>query len=266
MKEITLDGQLLTEAKVPGDLSGKHEVEIVLDEQKIEVKPFSLVPNYFTPDTPQVEVVEGRLQWQAVDMAVNYQVWRNGIKIAETWETSYTPEDEPTYAEYQVAAVDRRGYASFLSQPILFTENTSVYLFEVENFVQKFSSNSEGYHGKGYVQITKEKNTELQLPLKVEEAGTYLLDFRYSNGNGPVHTDNKAAVRSLLKGDEYIGALVFPQRGEGEWSNWGWSNAVEVTLDKGLNQLCLALKSCSENMNKEENSAMLDQLRLIKFK
>ena len=266
VKEITLDGQPLPEAKVPGDLSGRHEVEIVLDEQRVVVKPFSLIPNYFTPETPQVEYLEGVLQWEAVDKAVNYQVWRNGIKVAETWETSYSPENEQAYAEYQVAAVDEKGYASFLSQPVLITENTRMYMFEVEDFVSNYSSGNGGFHGKGYVKITRERNTELELPLEVEEAGSYLLDFRYSNGNGPVHTDNKAAVRSLMKEDEYIGALVFPQRGEGEWSNWGWSNAVEVTLDKGLNHLCLALKSCSENMNKEVNSAMLDQLRLIKFK
>ncbi len=265
VREVFLDGQPLQEARISGDLRGKHELEIILNEENGAEKPYNLVPNYFTLPAPKAEWANGALRWEPVHKAVNYQVWRNGQKIAESTDSAFYPETGLPFAEYQVAAVDAGGYASFLSEPVVHMEQPEVYFLEMESFVSDYSSKAGGYNGRGYVVISRENNTEITLEAEVNEGGVYLLDFRYSNGNGPVHTDNKAAIRSLLKGNELIGTVVFPQRGEGAWSDWGWSNAVEVVLEKGVNRLCLALKSYSENMSKEENTAFLDQLRLIRI-
>ena len=113
---------------------------------------------------------------------------------------------------------------------------------------------------------TKEKNRKLELPVEVSQAGTYLIDFRYSNGSGPVNTDNKAAIRTLFREGDPIGAVVFPQRGNDDWSNWGWSNAVEIELKGGRNHLSLIFESCNENMNQQVNKAMLDQLRVTRLR
>jgi len=92
-----------------------------------------------------------------------------------------------------------------------------------------------------------------------------VIDIRYSNGSGPWNTDNKCALRSLYTNGQYTGALVFPQRGTDEWSDWGRSNSYVVRLNAGSNSLRLVLEEWNINMNVEVNRAMLDYVRLIKL-
>jgi hypothetical protein len=100
----------------------------------------------------------------------------------------------------------------------------------------------------------------------VPEAGLYAVDFRYANGNGPTNTNNKCAIRTLRMGPKLLGTIVLPQRGVDEWSNWGFSNAVLVQLDKGTHQLTLAYEPANTNMNGAVNQAMLDYLRVQKIR
>jgi hypothetical protein len=100
----------------------------------------------------------------------------------------------------------------------------------------------------------------------VAEAGLYAVDFRYANGNGPINTANKCAIRTLRLNGKQLGTIVLPQRGVGEWSDWGFTNAVLVPLPKGTHQLTLAYEPANANMNEAVNQAMLDYLRVQKIK
>ena len=86
----------------------------------------------------------------------------------------------------------------------------------------------------------------------------------HKTGNGPVNTENKCAVRTLQLDGEFKGTFVFPQRGKEEWSNWGYSNAVVVLMDKGKHTLQLVFEPANENMNGEINEAAIDSLILLK--
>jgi hypothetical protein len=99
----------------------------------------------------------------------------------------------------------------------------------------------------------------------VPEQGTYAIDFRYSNGNGPTNTENKCAVRTFSVDDVFAGTFVFPQRGKDQWSDWGFSNTLQLELTKGSHQLRLSFERWNENMNGEINQAMLDYLRVIRI-
>ena len=72
-----------------------------------------------------------------------------------------------------------------------------------------------GYSGKGFIEVSKSANRRLTLPVTVPAAGRYALDFRYANGNGPLNTSNKCALRTLRRADELLGTVVLPQRGDG---------------------------------------------------
>lgn len=78
------------------------------------------------------------------------------------------------------------------------------------------------------------------------------------------NTDNKCAVRSLYLNKDYVGVMVFPQRGTNEWSDWGLSNSQKITLAKGKNDLELVFEDWNNNMNLDVNRAMIDYLRLYK--
>ena len=55
-----------------------------------------------------------------------------------------------------------------------------------------------GAAGAGPVRLTSTERTLIELPIPIRREGWYALDVRYANGNGPVNTDSKAAVRTLL--------------------------------------------------------------------
>ncbi|WP_017730580.1 alpha-L-rhamnosidase-related protein [Nafulsella turpanensis] len=262
---IYLDGEPLEEPFIPADLEGNHTIAITLVNGGFEEEEFNLRENYTAPETPIAVWQEGKLQWKAIENASQYQVWVNGKEVEATEETYLSPSSLPAYAELQVAAVDENGVASFLSEPVVVTDKTEVLTFELENFAPRAGLDLAGFSGEGFVEISKQENLHIPLRIKVPEAGTYLLDFRYSNGSGPINTDNKAAIRTLLLNGEYVSTVVFPQRGTDEWSNWGWSNAVEAELKEGVNELSLVFEPFNENMNVDVNRAMLDQLRVIKL-
>ena len=122
---------------------------------------------------------------------------------------------------------------------------------------------SRSFSGSGFAEISTTVNTTLTIPIDVPVAGHYLLDLRYANGNGPVNTENKCAVRTLLADGQRLGTIVLPQRGKGEWSDWGYTNVQPVYLAKGKHTISLALQPADANMNGEVNQAMVDYLRLV---
>ncbi|MCB8994975.1 MAG: glycogen debranching protein [Bacteroidales bacterium] len=156
---------------------------------------------------------------------------------------------------------------TFLAFPPLSAETTTSEIAVLE--AEKFASGSDlpykGFSGKGFVELSKQKNTTYSFTADIPEAGEYLIEFRYSNGSGPINTENKCAIRTLKLNSEMVGSIVFPQRGTNEWSVWGESNSLPVSLSKGLNHLSLVFEPWNENMNGEINTCMLDQIRILKL-
>ncbi|MDQ4139194.1 MAG: glycogen debranching protein, partial [Bacteroidota bacterium] len=115
------------------------------------------------------------------------------------------------------------------------------------------------------VEISKHKNTHLRAQISVPESGLYAIDFWYANGEGPISTSNKCAIRTLKIENKFTGTVVFPQRGADDWSNWGFTNSIQVKLEKGSFNLVLTFEPANENMNGEVNRALLDFIRVIKI-
>ncbi len=116
------------------------------------------------------------------------------------------------YGEYVINAIDAVGQESFLSDPLVYSELQPI-IIETENFVTKSDLNFVNYSGKGFVEVSADKNRKVSLLIVVEESGEYFIDIKYSNGSGPWNIDNKCAIRSLYLNKNYVGVKVFPQRG-----------------------------------------------------
>jgi hypothetical protein len=257
VQRITLDGQPLPNAAIPTGLAGRHAIRITLKNQAPAAQPTSRVAVVFSPETPSLTYQQGRLQWTPIAGATAYKLLRDG-KLLST--SSATGVAVPAAgATYQVIAVGAGGWESFASEPLMTGPAEQVQL---ETLAPKSSLAYQGFTGSGFVEISPSRNTRLTIPLTVTEPGLYALDFRYSNGNGPINTQNKCAIRTLRRGTELLGTVVLPQRGVGEWSNWGFSNPILVHLAAGTHSLTLAYESANQNMNGLVNQAMLDCLRL----
>ncbi|GAB3634871.1 hypothetical protein GCM10027422_04610 [Hymenobacter arcticus] len=263
IQEITLDGQPLAGAAVPATLTGTHALRIALKSQALAAAKANRVANRFSPETPQVAFANGQLSWAAIQDARTYRVLKNGQPVHASGALTYAMPAGP-YAEYQVLAIDSKGLESFASEPL--PVGAPAIEVQLETLVPAAAYAYKGFSGQGFVEVSTAKNTRLTIPVEVPEAGTYALDFRYANGNGPINTNNKCAIRTLRNGrGRLLGTVVLPQRGVEEWSNWGFSNPVLVQLAKGKNTLTLTYEPANTNMNGTVNQAMLDYLRVRKL-
>ncbi|HEX8848141.1 MAG TPA: hypothetical protein VF761_01280, partial [Gemmatimonadaceae bacterium] len=86
------------------------------------------------------------------------------------------------------------------------------------------------------------------------------------NGNGPVNSDSKAAVRTVLVDGKEVGVLVMPQRGVDFWSDWGWTNPLAMRLTAGAHRVTLVYGPLDRNMNGVESTALLDALRATRLR
>ena len=242
IKSFRLDGAE-TAPFFPATMTGRHSIEIELDNRQPIAMQMILKENQYQPLTPHTYLDGNVLRWEAIDGAVSYTVLRNGKDWNVVSQADLTCKLD-TEGEYAVVATNNEGWRSYMSEP--FTYKCDVQTYDVKRH------------------ITRNGNILLTIPIEISADGKYAIDWLYANGNGPINTENKCATRVLTIDGKTIGASVFPQRGTDEWENYGWSNATIVPLTRGHHTLTLEFCETVENMNFDVNEAFIDQLRITK--
>jgi hypothetical protein len=259
VKSVTLDGKKTGAAIVPGDLAGKHSMVITMSNNDPVPSKITERGVDFAPETPATFLSGSNLIWRSVEGAQRYFIYENGKKVTETSNTTFALPGHD-YAQYQVMAVDGRGLQSFLSEPV----ESSVPRGKIEIEAEakgKIEDQYKGYSGAGYIKLDKSQNLVLDYDVNISKAGNYRIAFRYANGNGPVNTENKCAIRTFRLDGKHIGAVVMPQRGT-EWNNWGYSNSHIINLSEGQHKIRIAFEDLDDNMNGAVNEALLDKIEL----
>ncbi|MEM8901382.1 MAG: glycogen debranching protein, partial [Bacteroidota bacterium] len=259
IKSATINGEAVEEVYIPTNASGTFDVVVELVNQPFPHQNINLVENYFTPTTVLSRMEGDQLVWDSVAETKEYRIYKNGELLTTTSENSFKIEDE-AYASYMVSAVDEMGYEGFASEPLLIVQDEQI--IEVEDFAPASSLPYTNYSGRGFAAVSLTQNREINIPVTIEKAGIYSLDFKYANGSGRWNTNNKCAIRSLTVNGDYQGVIVLPQRGQDEWSDWGFSNITLVELQVGENVIKVHFEDWNNNMNVDVNTAMLDFLRL----
>jgi Bacterial alpha-L-rhamnosidase 6 hairpin glycosidase domain len=266
IQSFLLDGKLVANAEISDKLTGTHSVKIILASDVLHAAKINKLANYTALVTPLLSSEGNIISWQKIDDGVKaYTVFKNGKQLLSTPKNSLAVNAN-SYAAYQVIAVDADGVESFASEPLIVVDKKLIQEFEVEKTIAKSDLSYKGFTGSGFVEINNTVNRVINIPVDIKVAGTYAIDFRYANGNGPINTKNMCAIRTLKLNNAFAGTIVLPQRGTNEWSNWGYSNAVQIPLIKGKQIITLSYESANENMNEDINQAMLDLMRVIKIK
>lgn len=275
IKSFRLNGKE-TEPFVPSDIKGTNQIDIVLADNDIAPMKVNKVPNAKAPLTPIARLVHSPelsaqgspvmnlLSWQPIEYINRYIVLRDGKRIAETTATSFPATVE---GEYQVIGVADSGIESFASEPV---DNLPTFYVEMPGESTRLISKEisyapkakvDAYHGEGFLE-TDHSNRLIKVRFSVPVSGEYALDLVYANGNGPVNTENKCAIRTLGIDGKRLGIVVMPHRGVGNWNDWGLSSPVFTHLDAGEHVLTIAFTAESENMNMATNHAAIDRLRV----
>ncbi|MFZ1749939.1 MAG: hypothetical protein WAU01_07090 [Saprospiraceae bacterium] len=260
IKSVSIDGHKTDKALIPNDWKGEHTIIIELANNPFEHQSINLVENQFSPPTVLTSQEGNILKWQAIDDVKEYRIYKNGKWLKTTTDTQLIAEEVP-YVSYSVSAMDHRGHEGFMSEPVIFAKN--IKIIELEKFAPSSNLPYTNFSGNGLVEISLDKNKIIEVSIDIEKAGEYLIDLRYANGNGPWNTDNKCAIRTLTVNGTSQGVIIMPQRGKGEWSDWGFTNSQKVSLNSGRNTIKIHFEEWNHNMNVEVNTAMLDYIRLM---
>lgn len=262
ISSIKMDGKLLNTAFIPASIQGKHSIIIEMDNVSFDTTTTNMVSNYFSLKSPEIKQADNKIYWSSVPNAEYYFVYRDGKFLKKVTETQLEIDNEKT-SIYTVSAIDKKGWESFTSEPLLITSRNNVKTVEIEDFAVKSSLPYLNFTGNGFVEFSSTTNKDIPIKVNAKKSGKFLIDFKYSNGSGPWNTENKCAIRSLYINGKYIGALVFPQRGTDLWSDWAYSNSYYIELKKGNNVVDIKFEDWNNNMNVDTNKMMLDNLRVI---
>ncbi len=252
IRSVTIDGNSSSPV-IPATLIGKHRVVIELADQPLRSGVLHLVKSTTAPETPGPQLKDKTLIWKAVEGAAKYQVYRDGGLIATTTSTSFATPDSNGLAQYQVAAVDSSGVASFLSEPAALGGKTIT--------VPVVTAGSD--QTEPFATLEQSGETGLLVSGEITRSRRYSLTFRYANGSGPISTDNKCAIRTLFIDGREVGPVVFPQRGTGAWDDWGMSNSQLTQLHAGMHRFELRFLPQDINMNGEVNRVRIASISLV---
>lgn len=263
ISSFKLDGETMKKAFFPGNLSGKHVIEIEMMNNDFGTTSINLVKNKYSLTNPQVKLSGKQLVWESIPGALSYHIYTNGVLVKTILENKFDVNSSE-FAEYKVTALDKDGVESFTSEPLTVCNDTEKRIIEIEETVTKSPLPYSNFSGNGFAEISSHKNREITININVKNSGNYIVDCRYANGTGPWNTDNNCGIRSVYVNQQYSGVWVFPQRGTNEWSDWGFSNIIETCLNKGKNQLAIKFEDWNTNMDGEINDALLDYIRIIR--
>jgi Bacterial alpha-L-rhamnosidase 6 hairpin glycosidase domain len=257
-----LDRRPVSRSEISAALEGAHTLEIEMNGHWPDARA-ALVENRYTPAAPVVELWGDTLVWSPVSGATSYGIYRDGQRVGIARDTHAAVRQGDGLSEYQVAAINAGGLESFLSEPIRVVSESAVRI--IQPVSQLLEHVHQGFTGAGYVSLTRERNTSVQIPIAVSTTGMYSIDVRYANGNGPINSGDKAAMRTLLVDGRPVGIVVMPHRGTDLWTDWGYSNPLQVALPAGAHLLTLAYTALDQNMNRHENTALLDHVRVTRL-
>lgn len=242
VRKFTLDGKTLSRPFIPADLTGKHEVVIELagefPSSSINVRNYTPAPEY-----PVVQSKGDTLVWNPVEKC-EYAVVHNGNIVAQVTDSKFVLPSDST-GEWQVIPIDGCGVSGFASEPLrIYPETISIPLD---------------------VRIDEIHGMQTVVSFVVPEDGTYVLDWRYANGNGSVTGYNMCSSRTLVLDSEKVGVCVFPQRGKGDWADSGWSSPVVLDLAAGKHIVEIHYNDDDVNMNVKVDNARIMELRLVRI-
>lgn len=265
--------------EIPADITGDNTIVITMADNEIAPVGVNRTPNLKAPLTPIAWLendpsLDGpgvpsanRLRWNPIEYIAGYVVLRDGVAVDTVRTTDYAAT---VPGEYQVIGIDGRGTAGFASEPryngrrivVDLPQTTEMKSGEIAYMPAEPLA---GHSGGGFAEIDR-TSAPLTATVEIPEAGTYAVSVRYANGNGPVNTENRAAIRTLSVDGAREGVLVMPHRGVANWNDWGSSNAVPVELGAGSHTLKIDFRHENNNMNIATNHALIDCIVIERIK
>lgn len=269
VKSVTVNGK---KQKLPymfsGEEKGTFTISIEMTEKKGSHSINMVQPGPgkdWSPIEP-VLIQNGKLVDCKVESGLRYFLCGAAIKDKEI-KFPYSLDSEPK-GFYSVYSVDKQGFRSDLSKPVIKTDWETVYEAEEAEYKGAFSKVHPGFSGKGFVTDLFTRPADLSFTINVPQDGKYALVLKGANGHGPDGT--YCAIRSVFIDGSDAGTFIL--EASGNWNNWLNSNYLLKTLKAGKHTVDLRFnpenKGYDYNMShgkENANDCNIDYLKLIKM-
>lgn len=263
--DFYINGKLQKKHFLPASAKGIQNIRIVMADNELSDMKVNLVDNVkapltpitrwsFTPSAPFTV-----LEWNPIEYIASYDIIRDGQVIDNVRTTTY---DAAVPGEYMVVGVAADGTRGFASEPL---SNRPLTVIEMPGESTSITSTEVSYQPAqpvagmtgGFIELDQ-TSAPVSFTFDAPADGTYAVALRYANGNGPVNTENKAAIRTLSVDGTPAATIVMPQRGVANWNDWGMTNHAIIPLTKGTHTLSLSMRPQDRNMNLHTNHALID--------
>ncbi len=262
LSKISLDGNDLADNFIDGSISGHHSIVITMNDiytgsGKITVsKDLSYIP-----ETPL-------WQWDGYyGTTYNYN-GNYGYKILINDEPRYSMRDSVlgtrdtvSYRSFSLMAVNRYGF-SYISKPHFITTTATTHDFAQHNPQFSLALPLPSYYKHHPVEIT-DSTSWLSIPVTTTEAGNYVVDVLYSNGNSLASLWAPCQMLEVTANGHLQGVVATPPLGEGQWLCTAYSSRLNVQLLKGNNTIEVRLHRRLPHED-QTDKLRLHHLRIIK--
>jgi len=264
---FSIDGKIQEIPFFSAEHTGNHEIKIVMagKPEKAEVNMAEQVP------APPAPVVVWEKPHKATIVNYNdsvaYMVYMNGVFERLLRSNIYEHIDDSGVSAFvNIIPVADNRIAGFSGRTHLYIPQGAQTIVQMEDVAVPGTVHiGDERKAANFVEVSATRNRRIEFEVNIPDSGRYFIDLRYANGTGPVNSENGCAIRMLYVNNDRTGALIFPQRGAGEWLSAGFSNMLAATLHKGNNKIAIVYeKPYCENMNGKGSTVLLDYLRIIK--
>ena len=263
IKSFTVNGEKDDDYFLQGDVTGTVEVLITMADNTIKPQDINSQPQAWMPATPIVDWVDNKGEIRNYSPGISYGLTVNSTFLDQitTPVATFIPDDN--YSLMDIVPVLKETWSGFSCKPYEYIPAGSLTVVNADKIGKTGTSFiKDKDKASRFIELSPQKNTDVTFRVNVDTGGDYLLDVRYANGEGPINTENKCAIRMLYINGQEAGAIVMPQRGIDEWLSTGFSNMLRIKLKEGINEL--SIRHEIDNMNGNVNTALLQYVRIIK--
>ncbi len=264
---FSIDGKIQEVPFFSAEHTGNHEIRVVMTgkPEKTEVNIAEQDP---APPAPVV-VWDNYRDATIVNHndSVAYMVYLNGVFERLLRSNMYEHIDDSDVSAFvNIIPVADNRIVGFSGRTHLYIPQGAQTIVQMEDVAVPGTVHiGDKLKAANFVEVSVTRNRRIEFEVNIPDSGTYFIDLRYANGSGYVNSEKGCAIRMLYVNNERTGALIFPQRGAGEWLSAGFSNMLAATLHKGNNKIAIVYeKPYCDNMNGKGSTALLDYLRIIK--
>ena len=260
--KITLDGKALATNFIDGSLKGNHKILIEMnDKYSGSGDATQAAKMKLLPEEPQW-LWDGYYGTNyTYNSQLGYRIFINGEATYAMRDSVLGTRDTVSYRSYSIVAINRYGH-SFISRPHYIT--TSAQCFNLIKHAPSLASSMTAMNTPSHHPIVlADDTTWIEVPVHTTEAGDYILDVLYSNGNGMPSLWSPCDMLKIIANGHSQGVVSIPQSGTNQWLAMQYSSHLNLKLLKGKNVIKLC-RLRPGSLIGDDDMILLDHIRLIK--